>query len=434
MPSCKSLNAPNYIATVYIDPSISDDAFQNGSKLNPFQSWLDIDKHDLWKTGYRYLQKRGTEYRHTLWLHNKVNGSMESPIFIGAYGEGEKPIINSNGQYAISLRDCNNWIIQDFELKGAKYQTLFLYADKADVYNIKVLHCFIDGSSLQKKSGHHCIHIRNELRSIDSNHVYNIELAYNTVQNAGDKDLNSDGINLTAVKSHAYIHHNYISNNSGNGIDIAGGNCHIIEYNKCINNSGSKAHGQAYRLTNILIDNNIIVQYRVEYLASFGLSLQDSYKGVLRNNTVYLNNLGMGALILSSPNHPEDFKNNSINSNVFYGSRRKAACVRIFPEIAQHFIENNNIISNNIISNNKKAHLMFIQNTDKSKDIIEDSLSEKVYGYFKHNYLVVGVDLELKNDYSSAFRMSVEMGKVLLGDMFEKNKIGISSNEIDTQL
>lgn len=68
----------------------------------------------------------------------------------------------------------------------------------------------------------HCIQFRNELGKLDSTHIIDVEIVCSVIKNAGEKDLNNDGINLTAVLSDVHIHHNIIMNNSGNGIDVGG--------------------------------------------------------------------------------------------------------------------------------------------------------------------------------------------------------------------
>jgi len=344
----------------YIDPENFNDRYQNGSIDHPFDSWIKITNNDLWSKGTVFLQKCGTVYRKSLFLIGLANGFPDNPIIIGAYGKGVRPKIIANGLYAISIRDCKNWIIRDFDLSGATSQVLQIYAQNDDVENVKILNCHINGSTLEKKSGKHCVQARNKNGINDLYHINNIEIAYNLIENAGDTNLNSDGIYLGAVKSNAYIHHNIIQNNSGNGIDIAGGSNHIAEFNKLINNAGSKAHGQQYPLISVVIRNNLIVQHKSIYYNSFGLSLQDSFNGKLYNNTVYLNNLGTGAFILCSFINPKAFTGNIIINNIFYGSSKGRAAVRILPELVDRFEKYNNIFDNNIISNQRNSNYIII--------------------------------------------------------------------------
>lgn len=357
MNSCNYSIAPrSYINVYHIDPSCPEDNFQDGSIAHPFRSWVEITKRHLWKSNAKYLQKCGTVYKKTLFLTGLVNGTSKHPIIISSYGSGRRPMIIANGLYAISIRDCSHWVIQNFDLSGASSNTLQIYAQKDNMENIKILNCHIDGASLNKETGRHCVQLRNKKGAQDNYHINNIEIAYNLIENAGDTNLNCDGIYLGAVKSNALIHHNIIRNNSGNGIDIAGGTDHIAAYNKLVNNAGTKAHGQSYPLNNVTIKYNLVIQHTSLYTSSFGLSLQDSFNGKLYNNTVYLNNRGIGAFILSSPVNPSAFSNNIIINNIFYGSQKGTGTLRVLPELIDRIDNYGNIMDNNIISNQSKAY------------------------------------------------------------------------------
>lgn len=343
----------------FIDPSVSSNAFKDGSQSHPFSSWNDISKNNLWKPGGMYLQKCGTVFNGSLIFHGLVSGTPDQPVIIGAYGKGERPKIVSSGRYTLSLRDCSFWQIQDLDFSGAINKIVLVYAQNEDVHDIKISNCHIDGSSLIKKSGFHCVQIKNEKGINDIHHIYNIEISNNLIENAGGENLNCDGLNLT-IQSNGHILHNIIQNNSGNGIDLAGGLGHIVENNKLLNNAGTKAHGPSYPLVNVVVRYNLIFQQNASNYNAFGFSLQDSHGGLFYNNTVYLNDHGMGALILKSPNNPDVYSSNVIVNNVFYGSRRGAATLRVTKEMTEIYDKKGNIINNNIIGKTKGSHFVAI--------------------------------------------------------------------------
>jgi hypothetical protein len=384
-----------------------------------------ISKLQLWEEGAKYLQKCNTVSNDVLYLHNINFGSKKLPITIGAYGKGKKPKISVSGQYAISIRDSRNLIVKDFILEGASFRTIFILADKSDVYNIKIFNCKIDGQSLKKVSGMHCIQARKSKRS--DHCVYNIEIANNLIENAGDTNLNCDGINLS-VKHNAYIHHNFIQNNSGNGIDLAGGLNHIIEFNKCLNNAGTKAHGQQYDLENVIIRNNYFVQFSSKNYNSFGVSIQDSKNGKLINNTVLLYNIGMGALILSSPNNSAMFSKNLIKNNLFYGSRKGSATIRIFPELYEKSMDEIKLIDN-VIACSPKSYFVFYHQNNLLKKILDTSNIDLKNDYFSQNNLFYLLNSLKVVDKNLSFQFTSRILKIL--GVKRKNKMGVVSSFID---
>jgi hypothetical protein len=80
-----TISYPNH---VYIDPSAAVNG--DGSVHSPFQSWSHAD----FQPGYSYVQKRGTIAREELTID--TSGTAQAPITIGAYGVGEKPIIQGS--------------------------------------------------------------------------------------------------------------------------------------------------------------------------------------------------------------------------------------------------------------------------------------------------------------------------------------------------
>ncbi|MBN1180892.1 MAG: fibronectin type III domain-containing protein, partial [Bacteroidales bacterium] len=97
---------------VYIDPENTNDPLANGSHDHPFDAWSDV----VWKTGFTYLQKRGTTTSADKIL---IGANM---VTLGAYGEGDLPVINSN---------TNTYLISGFEKAGITVRELNLQAPNA---------------------------------------------------------------------------------------------------------------------------------------------------------------------------------------------------------------------------------------------------------------------------------------------------------------
>ncbi len=104
--------------TVYIDPSISDNASENGTIEHPFNSWNDLHWND---TSYMnrkvFLQKCGTEFKINNGGGYKLKKALD--VVFGSYGEGEKPVLKSleNG-HIFDFNNCNKIILHNLKIQG----------------------------------------------------------------------------------------------------------------------------------------------------------------------------------------------------------------------------------------------------------------------------------------------------------------------------
>lgn len=80
-----------FVGTYYIDPSQETDG--TGTISSPFNDWTSV----TWAAGCRYYQKRGTTYTLTTvdqkGIAPTVSGTVDLPIVVADYGDGELPII-----------------------------------------------------------------------------------------------------------------------------------------------------------------------------------------------------------------------------------------------------------------------------------------------------------------------------------------------------
>jgi len=107
------------MATFYVDPAYTG-SVKNGSIENPYTNWNEIQ----FESDNIYLQKRNTAIilSDTISINGEnLNGDSISNIIIGAYGEGELPIIrgipNSRNDI-ITMTICDNITIENLELIG----------------------------------------------------------------------------------------------------------------------------------------------------------------------------------------------------------------------------------------------------------------------------------------------------------------------------
>jgi hypothetical protein len=148
------------LTVFYIDPDNTDDPRENGSSDHPFDSWKDV----AWKDGNSYLQKRNTTAN-----ENKIN-IYANNVILGAYGEGERPTINSM---------ANDFAIRAFDKSGVTIQNLKIIAGEA-------ISCvYFLGSSSENNLIEHCRFegANNGVRIIDGK---TITLRYNIFSNNSD--------------------------------------------------------------------------------------------------------------------------------------------------------------------------------------------------------------------------------------------------------
>lgn len=109
--------------TYYIDPDGND----GNSGLSEKNPWKTIDKinSEKFQPGDNILFKRGGVWKGKMEIHS--SGSESSPILIGAYGTGEKPVIVAPvDDAAIVLVAADYLVLQNLDLRGG-YNTLAVY-------------------------------------------------------------------------------------------------------------------------------------------------------------------------------------------------------------------------------------------------------------------------------------------------------------------
>ncbi|MCF8405350.1 MAG: cadherin domain-containing protein, partial [Bacteroidales bacterium] len=97
--------------TVYVNPENGGDPAEDGSIDHPFDSWTDVAFQD----NSTYLQKRGTTASGCFDVRGRVN------VVIGAYGDGERPVITGVPGSTISimtLSKATNYTIRDIKFVG----------------------------------------------------------------------------------------------------------------------------------------------------------------------------------------------------------------------------------------------------------------------------------------------------------------------------
>jgi PKD repeat protein len=364
---------PCYI--YYIDATNGNDSW-SGILPEPNSEYTD----GPWKTiskvtggsfnpGDSILFKRGEAWNNTLWLHSKGNN-----ILLGAYGNNylPKPVINADSAYAISLRDCNNWTIQDIMFQdGSSLAQVYVYAQTSNMSGIKLLRLDINATSNDEITTTRGIQFTHQNSGY---HIDDVEIGYCNIYSAGAPQAsgNIDGINIWSIRSDAYIHHNTIYDCNGDGIDVAGGDNHVVDSNKIDNvkGNGIKVHGQQYPLNEVVIRRNIVFKNCEGY--GMGITIQDSTNGTVIANSVFMasEHGNYAAMHFLEPNIPGSFYGNIIKNNICYGNPiYNYGCWKVEEGIIDDFNTANTFGTNDIYTTNAKI----IQMGDTGTDITYDN-------------------------------------------------------------
>ena len=101
-------------STFYLDCSRSSTG--TGTAAEPWGNVAGPNGHRF-SPGDALLLRRGTRCNGPLWP--KGQGASGSPITVGAYGNGARPMVDAGGgKAALRLRNQHHWVIQDLQLVG----------------------------------------------------------------------------------------------------------------------------------------------------------------------------------------------------------------------------------------------------------------------------------------------------------------------------
>ena len=186
----------------YYVSSIHGDDANDGTEDQPLKSLYAVNRLDL-QPGDQVLLERGSVFENQF-LHLNVQGTKEQPIYIGAYGNGAKPLIQTNGQgiwyqdygneldapthvyrgyvsSAVLLYDCEYLTVENLEIsnKGGVFGETYSAPHKMNRTGV---------AGIAKNRGTlHEIHLNNL-------YIHDVE------GNVYDKHMNNGGIYFTCLK------------------------------------------------------------------------------------------------------------------------------------------------------------------------------------------------------------------------------------------
>jgi hypothetical protein len=231
------------ITTFYIDPQNANDALEDGSLEHPYDSWSDIS----WEEGNSYMQKRGTTTN-----EGKIN-IYANNVTLGAYGEGESPVINSSASdFAIRAFEKSDITIRDLKIIADEAISC-IYFLGASCDNNLVEKCYLEGAD-------------NGLRIIDGK---TITLKYNTFSGNSDAIYsyaettkiyynifkeNDTGVNISSYLSSTEIYNNVFYDNT-KAVSTSYSSLTIYNNIFYLLDKGDQAIN--HQMDNLVSDNNI---------------------------------------------------------------------------------------------------------------------------------------------------------------------------------
>lgn len=129
---------PNAIV-YYIDSENGDSSNDGLSPEKPLKSAMKLFQEGL-QPGDTVLFRRGTTCKDRLRL--KVSGTAEKPITVGAYGEGDAPLMKVTGAAcALTLIDVSYVIVENLAIEAPTGAGIWIDAQNRDITDVTVRNC-----------------------------------------------------------------------------------------------------------------------------------------------------------------------------------------------------------------------------------------------------------------------------------------------------
>ena len=203
-------NEKDYQNIIYIDPAYSGDS--DGSIQRPYRTLHDVPQ----KSNTAYLMKRGTSYVNNTGNHFTFN---VGNVLLGAYGEGERPVIRAEGSGGIIFSKDNSTIrdivvryvqfgVHSNEIEGAVAFNVNMRSSWVWARNIRFIGCEVKGA------GTNGIFIQQRDFSSDSfieighTHVHKVNQRWTPTTNQWD--ASGDGIQITGFRGEYHIHNSIV--------------------------------------------------------------------------------------------------------------------------------------------------------------------------------------------------------------------------------
>jgi len=309
-------------ATTYYVSSSGDDGNNGTTTLSPWKTVAKVNTEmngGVVGLGDDVYFKRGDTFTDA-YLNVKTGGNSTNRMIIGAYGTGNKPILDSTGlDYNIyfGTNGIGNITIQNFTLKNSVSDSMMVtaYVSNITISSVNVTDSghngiFVDdtiGLKIENCVVHDCANTNICLYGSPSHRLSNTQVLNCTAYNSGigedNIQLHMDDVNNNAGNNHLF--RNCTSYDSGeDGFDITAGNNIIVEDCETYGNpncglmQGHNAsnltvqdccfHNDKYGIV-VGVGNNIIIRNNVIFNTTNSMFCFEPTSFKLRNCTVYNN-------------------------------------------------------------------------------------------------------------------------------------------------
>ena len=295
--SCSNID--NY--NIYIDSNEGDDKNLGNSKQNPWASLVNLDNIIL-KPGTIIHLKTDSEFNGVIEIND--SGTDDNPIIFKSYGNGNKPIVNGNGEktHTILLNNVEHIIIDGIEISNKGIERLeartgltILAEDSGELKNIVIKNMVIrdvNGSLVKSDGGGSAILIRKFGEKIKSringlqilnNHIYKTERNAINFRASANRDKWYPNLNVI-------VKNNLIEKVPGDGIVIFGCDGAIVEHNTLrdfpdvLPDSEAAAGIWPYSSDNTIIQFNEVSGHKAKWDAQGYDSDWNSVGTIIQNN------------------------------------------------------------------------------------------------------------------------------------------------------
>ena len=238
----------NGITVYYIDPGAATNG--NGTIGSPYNTWTSVK----WTAGNTYLQKAGTAYNSQLLISRK-NGASGSPIVLGSYGTGAKPVIHNLFFGHLAYFSFQNLSFPYGVNQNSTSPEDHVTFDHVDISNPSGPGLFLSGTSTNEVVSNSTIHDVNgqydcvSLSMRGNNPGQGVQFLGNAVYNCGIHGI-------TVWTSYATISGNVV-HGTGQHPGRAGGGSGIHVFNGCFHGTPCGTEGHDNVITgNVTYDAN----------------------------------------------------------------------------------------------------------------------------------------------------------------------------------
>jgi hypothetical protein len=234
--------SPVRAAVYHLDATLGDDHSSGISVQKPWRTLERLNK-STYQPGDQILLKRGEVFYGQ--INPKGSGTQDQRIYLGAYGDGERPIVDARGEHetTVLLRNLSYWTVKELEVRhqsptlGETRKGLRLVADQGVVRSVLIRDLMVrdvNGVIYRKRHGSHGIQFSSDSSSqpsyFDSLIIEDCHLI--RCDRNGIHGGMHPWLDLSTLSQNVVIRNNIIEDVGGDAIVVVGCEGAIVERNR----------------------------------------------------------------------------------------------------------------------------------------------------------------------------------------------------------